>query len=241
VVEKSHQNPASAPPQAGQPERYEVCAMELLDHIGEALRTDYRRRRRQKDGRQGLSRDGASQPGAAHRVHRHRPHPQAGRCRDRRLRRGGGLELALCADFCICGERTKLGQPEIVLGIIPVAGGTQRLPRLIGPARAKNLVYTGRFVAAAEALRIGLVDEVVPDADVYDAATRLAAQFVGGPAQALRAAKQAIDEGLGLDLDAGLEVEGLHSSALFAPRTRNSAWTASAEQSGPGKARFARR
>ena len=106
---------------------------------------------------------------------------------------GGGLELALCADFRVCGESAKLGQPEILLGIIPGAGGTQRLPRLIGPARAKNLIFTGRMVDAAEALRIGLVDEVVPDAEVYTAATRLAARFATGPAQALRAAKHAID------------------------------------------------
>ena len=77
---------------------------------------------------------------------------------------GGGLELALCADFRVCGESAKFGLPEIQLGIIPGAGGTQRLPRLIGPGRAKNLVYTGRHIDAEEALRIGLVDRVVPDA-----------------------------------------------------------------------------
>ena len=80
---------------------------------------------------------------------------------------GGGLELALCADFRVAGENARFGVPEILLGVIPGLGGTQRLPRLIGPARAKNLIYTGRFVDAEEALRIGLVDQVVPDADVY--------------------------------------------------------------------------
>src|SRR6476659_9590691 len=129
---------------------------------------------------------------------------------------GGGLELALCADFRVCGESAKLGQPEILLGIIPGAGGTQRLPRLIRPARAKRLIFTGRMVDAAEAPRIGLVDEVVPDAEVYTAATRLAARFVTGPAQALRAAKHAIDAGLDVGLDTGLEIERLHFSALFA-------------------------
>ena len=87
---------------------------------------------------------------------------------------GGGLELALCADFRVLGESAKVGQPEILLGIIPGAGGTQRLPRLIGPARAKDLVYSGRVADAAEALRIGLADQVVPDADVYAAARQLA-------------------------------------------------------------------
>jgi enoyl-CoA hydratase/carnithine racemase len=150
---------------------------------------------------------------------------------------GGGLELALCADFRVCGENAKFGQPEILLGIIPGAGGTQRLPRLIGPARAKDLVYTGRFVDAEEALRIGLVDQVVPDGDVYDAATRLAAQFCAGPARALRAAKQAIDAGLGLDLDAGLEIERVHFSALFATEDQKIGMRSFVEN-GPGKARF---
>ncbi len=150
---------------------------------------------------------------------------------------GGGLELALCADFRVCGESAKLGQPEILLGIIPGAGGTQRLPRLIGPARAKNLIFTGRMVDAAEALRIGLVDEVVPDADVYTAATRLAARFVTGPAQALRAAKHAIDAGLEVGLDTGLEIERLHFSALFATEDQKIGMHSFIDD-GPGKARF---
>jgi enoyl-CoA hydratase/carnithine racemase len=150
---------------------------------------------------------------------------------------GGGLELALCADFRVCGESAKLGQPEILLGIIPGAGGTQRLPRLIGPARAKNLIFTGRMVDAAEALRIGLVDEVVPDAEVYTAATRLAARFVTGPAQALRAAKHAIDAGLDVGLDTGLEIERLHFSALFATEDQKIGMHSFIDD-GPGKARF---
>ena len=83
---------------------------------------------------------------------------------------GGGLELALCADFRVLGESAKVGQPEILLGLIPGAGGTQRLPRLIGPAKAKDLIFTGRFVGAAEALAIGLADKVVADDQVYQAA-----------------------------------------------------------------------
>src|SRR5215468_2515313 len=120
---------------------------------------------------------------------------------------GGGLELALCADFRVAGEGAKLGQPEILLGLMPGAGGTQRLPRLVGPARAKDIVFTGRFVGAAEALAIGLIDKVVPDGEVYQAAAALVARFAHGPAVALRAAKQAIDEGLDADLDTGLEIE----------------------------------
>jgi len=153
---------------------------------------------------------------------------------------GGGLELALCADFRVAGESAQVGQPEILLGIIPGAGGTQRLPRLIGPARAKDIVFTGRFVAAAEALAIGLVDQVVPDAEVYRAARDLVAQYAGGPAVALRAAKQAIDAGLEADLDTGLEIERLNFAALFATEDQRTGMR-SFIQNGPGKATFAGR
>jgi enoyl-CoA hydratase/carnithine racemase len=150
---------------------------------------------------------------------------------------GGGLELALCADFRVAGESAKMGQPEILLGIIPGAGGTQRLPRLVGPARAKDIVFSGRFVGATEALAIGLVDQVVPDGDVYAAATELALRFASGPAVALRAAKQAIDEGLETDLDTGLEIERLHFAGLFATEDARAGMRSFVEN-GPGKASF---
>ena len=153
---------------------------------------------------------------------------------------GGGLELALCADFRVAGEGARLGQPEILLGIIPGAGGTQRLPRLIGPARAKDIVFTGRFVGAAEALQIGLVDKVVPDEQVYQAARGLVAQYASGPAVALRAAKQAIDAGLEVDLDTGLEIERLNFAALFATEDQRTGMRSFIEN-GPGKATFAGR
>ncbi|MFE3196592.1 enoyl-CoA hydratase/isomerase family protein [Embleya sp. NPDC059237] len=133
---------------------------------------------------------------------------------------GGGCELALCADVRVCADNAKLGQPEITLGIIPGAGGTQRLPRLIGPSKAKDLIYTGRFVAAEEALSIGLVDRVVPAADVYAEAVEWARQFAHGPAYALRAAKESIDRGLETDLNTGLEIERLQFTALFATEDR---------------------
>jgi enoyl-CoA hydratase/carnithine racemase len=153
---------------------------------------------------------------------------------------GGGLELALCADFRVACEGARLGQPEILLGIIPGAGGTQRLPRLVGPARAKDIVFTDRFVGAAEAFSIGLVDKVVPDAEVYRAAHDLAARFAGGPAVALRAAKQAIDAGLEVDLDTGLEIERLNFAALFATEDQRTGMRSFIEN-GPGKATFAGR
>jgi enoyl-CoA hydratase/carnithine racemase len=153
---------------------------------------------------------------------------------------GGGLELALCADFRVMGQSARVGQPEILLGIIPGAGGTQRLPRLVGPARAKDIVFTGRFVGAEEALAIGLVDRVVPDAEVYDAARALVARYASGPALALRAAKQAIDSGLDVDLATGLEIERLNFAALFATEDQRTGMRSFVEN-GPGKATFAGR
>ncbi|HLV76232.1 short chain enoyl-CoA hydratase [Actinomadura hallensis] len=153
---------------------------------------------------------------------------------------GGGLEVALTADFRVAGEGAKVGQPEIQLGIIPGAGGTQRLSRLIGPAKAKDLVYSGRHVKAGEALAMGLVDRVVPDAEVYTAAKEWAATFVGGPAIALRAAKQAIDAGLEVDLDTGLEIERTQFAALFATEDQATGMRSFMEE-GPGKATFSGR
>src|SRR6516225_9423737 len=150
---------------------------------------------------------------------------------------GGGLELALAADFRVVGESARLGQPEIQLGIIPGAGGTQRLARLVGPARAKDMVFTGRNVKAAEALAIGLVDQVVPDAEVYQAAVGMVQRYVNGPALALRAAKQAIDAGLGVDLATGLEIERVQFAALFGTEDQRAGMRSFLEN-GPGKATF---
>jgi enoyl-CoA hydratase len=150
---------------------------------------------------------------------------------------GGGCELALCADYRIAAEDAKLGQPEILLGIIPGAGGTQRLSRLVGPSKAKDLIYTGRFVDAAESLAIGLVDKVVPAADVYSEAVAWASQFSGGAAMALRAAKESIDSGLGVDLTTGLEIERQQFAALFATEDRAIGMKSFVEN-GPGKATF---
>lgn len=150
---------------------------------------------------------------------------------------GGGLELALCCDRRIAGDNAKVGQPEILLGIIPGAGGTQRLPRLVGPSKAKDIVYTGRFVDAAEALHIGLVDEVVAPDGVYEAAKKWASQFTGAAAQALAAAKAAIDGGLDGDLNSGLRLETQVFAALFATEDQKSGMRSFIEN-GPGKATF---
>ncbi|CAM2993173.1 enoyl-CoA hydratase-related protein [Saccharomonospora xinjiangensis] len=150
---------------------------------------------------------------------------------------GGGLELALTADRRVVGDNVKVGQPEIQLGVIPGAGGTQRLARLVGPSRAKDLVFTGRFVKAEEALAIGLVDEVVAPDDVYAAAHRWAAQFANGPAVALRAAKAAIDGGLDTDLRNGLRLETELFAALWATEDQKRGMQSFIEN-GPGKATF---
>jgi enoyl-CoA hydratase/carnithine racemase len=150
---------------------------------------------------------------------------------------GGGLEIALAADFRVAGEGARLGQPEIQLGIIPGAGGTQRLPRLVGPAKAKDLIFTGRMVKAAEAHAIGLVDAVAPDDSVYQAALDMVKRYAAGPALALRAAKQAIDRGLEVDLATGLEIERVQFAALFGTEDQR-AGMRSFLDNGPGKATF---
>ncbi len=150
---------------------------------------------------------------------------------------GGGCEVALATDVRFCADDAKLGQPEILLGIIPGAGGTQRLARLVGPARAKEIMYTGRFVDAAEALAIGLVDEVHPSAEVYERAVEWARQFVGGPALALRALKNAVDRGLEVDLQSGLDIERIEFTSLFATDDQKAGMRSFVEN-GPGQATF---
>jgi enoyl-CoA hydratase/carnithine racemase len=147
---------------------------------------------------------------------------------------GGGCELALACDWRVAAQDAKLGQPEINLGVIPGAGGTQRLSRLVGPARAKDIIFSGRMVDAQEALAIGLVDQVVPADEVYSAARALVARYVGGPAVALRAAKQAIDGGLSMDLAAGLAWESQLFASLFATDDRGEGMAAFVEKRKPG-------
>ena len=119
---------------------------------------------------------------------------------------GGGAELALACDLRFAADNAKIGLPEVLLGTIPGAGGTQRLARLVGVGRAKDLILSGRMVDMVEAPRIGLVDRVLPADDVLAAASDAAAGFAAGPAS-LSLAKQAIDEGMDMTLDAGLALE----------------------------------
>jgi enoyl-CoA hydratase/carnithine racemase len=150
---------------------------------------------------------------------------------------GGGCELAMTCDFRVVADNAQMGQPEILLGVIPGAGGTQRLPRLVGQARAKDIVFTGRMIACVEALQIGLADKIVPAADTYSMAVEMATQFARGPTVALRAAKMAINRGLEMDLGDGLAFEREVFVNLFATEDQKIGMKSFLEQ-GPGKAEF---
>ncbi|CAN5679397.1 enoyl-CoA hydratase-related protein [soil metagenome] len=150
---------------------------------------------------------------------------------------GGGCELALACDLRICAEDSQLGQPEILLGVMPGAGGSQRLPRLVGVGRAKELIYSGRFVAADEALAIGLVNEVVAPDRVYERATEVAAGYAAGPTVALMAAKQVIQHGVDVDMATGLLLERQAFASLFSTEDQSHGMESFAEK-GPGKAKF---
>jgi enoyl-CoA hydratase len=150
---------------------------------------------------------------------------------------GGGLELALACDLRIAGDNAKVGLPEILLGIIPGAGGTQRLARLVGPARAKDLIFTGRFVAAQEALALGIVNRVVPPDEVLGSAMELAGRLAQGAPLALAAAKRAVEAAADLDLAAGLRTEQQEFAALFGTQDQQIGMR-SFLTDGPGKAEF---
>ncbi|MBI2709305.1 MAG: enoyl-CoA hydratase/isomerase family protein [Actinobacteria bacterium] len=150
---------------------------------------------------------------------------------------GGGCELALACDLRIASERARLGQPEILLGIIPGGGGTQRLSRLVGPARAKDLIFTGRQVGADEALAMGLVDEVVAHDELLQRATARAATIAAGAVVAQGLAKRAIDRGLDITLNGGLDLEQQLFVQVFGTDDARIG-IESFRASGPGQARF---
>ena len=150
---------------------------------------------------------------------------------------GGGCEIALACDLRIASERARFGQPEILLGIIPGGGGTQRLARLVGASRAKDIILTGRQVDAAEALRIGLVDEVVAPEALHDRAIERAAELARGAVAAQALAKRAIDGGLDRSLADGVQLEQESFVEVF--RTEDSQiGVKSFLENGPGKATF---
>ncbi|NLY53171.1 MAG: crotonase [Firmicutes bacterium] len=128
---------------------------------------------------------------------------------------GGGLELALACDLRLASEQAKLGQPEIGLGIIPGFGATQRLPRLIGAARAKELLFTGKTISAAEALNLGLVNSLVPQDELLDTALALADQIAAKSAKTLQVLKEVVSAGLDLKLHEGLALEAERFADCF--------------------------
>ena len=150
---------------------------------------------------------------------------------------GGGAELAMCCDFRIAGEGAVLGQPEVLLGLIPGGGATQRLARLVGVTKAKELIWGGAQVKAAEALVIGWVDEVVPDDEVLERAVERATGYARGPRVALRASKRAIDEGIQGTLADGVDLElDLFMEVFESEDAANG--VASFFEHGPGRATF---
>lgn len=128
---------------------------------------------------------------------------------------GGGCELALACDLRIAGESARFGQPEVTLGILPGAGATQRLPRLVGLGMARDLIFTGRIIDAAEALRIGLVNRVVPDDGLLDVAQEVASQIAANGPLALRLAKLALNASHRTGSDVGFLIESLGQASCF--------------------------
>ena len=153
---------------------------------------------------------------------------------------GGGMELALACDLRVAADSARLGQPEILLGIIPGAGGTQRLPRLVGPAHAKELIWSGRQVRADEALAIGLVDRVVPADEVEAAAIAWATELASGAVVAMGLAKRAIDEGLDGSLTRGNDLEAAAFVEVFGTADAATGVAGFLEH-GPGTATFSGR
>ena len=146
---------------------------------------------------------------------------------------GGGCELALACDIRIASENAKLGQPEVNLGLIPGYGGTQRLARLVGKGKAKELIFTGDMVDASEALRIGLVEKVVPQAELLKTAKEMAHKIISKGPLAIKAAKRAINLGLDVDLKSGLEYEAMEFSAICATEDKTEGTSAFLEKRKP--------
>jgi enoyl-CoA hydratase len=146
---------------------------------------------------------------------------------------GGGCELALACDLRIAAQSATFGQPEIRHGILPGAGGTQRLPRLVGSARAKELLFSGDIIDAAEAHRIGLVNRVVPDVELAATALAWARKLAEMPQFALRLTKHAVDDGIGVALDTGLAIEARCFEMVFASRDQREGLSAFLEKRRP--------
>lgn len=146
---------------------------------------------------------------------------------------GGGCELALACDWAVASDNAVFGQPEVLLGVIPGFGGTQRLPRRVGPAMALDLVTTGRKIDAHEALRIGLVNRVMPQAELEDYVAELTKQLMGNGPQSVRGAKQAVHDGMDQDLDSALALETSLFAFCFAGEEQTEGMSAFVEKRKP--------
>lgn len=146
---------------------------------------------------------------------------------------GGGCEIALACDIRYSSEKAKLGQPEINLGIIPAAGGTQRLAKLVGVGKAKELIFTGKIISADEALKIGLVDKVVKHGDLMNEVNKLTEEIVSKPPLAVQMAKRAINIGVSTDLNTGLSYELAAQSILYGTEDKEEGTSAFLEKRKP--------
>ncbi|MFH2044857.1 MAG: enoyl-CoA hydratase/isomerase family protein [Pseudomonadota bacterium] len=146
---------------------------------------------------------------------------------------GGGLELALACDLRIASDTSVLGQPEINLGIIPGSGGTQRLTRIVGIAKAKELLYTGDIINAAEALRINLVNKVVPVDSLSDEVNKMAKKMASKPAMALKITKAVVNAGINMDLESALKMESQSFALLFSTEDKTEGVAAFLEKRKP--------
>lgn len=143
---------------------------------------------------------------------------------------GGGCELAMCCDFCVCSDNAVFGQPETGIGIIPGFGGTQRLARLVGSSRAKELIYAATTITAAEAERMGLVNHVFPQAELMTEVLKLARRIAANAPIAVRNAKRAINEGYDSPLDYAIQVEGQAFGDCFETHDQREGMTAFLER-----------
>ncbi len=146
---------------------------------------------------------------------------------------GGGNELALCCDMRIAAENAVFGQPEVNLGIIPGYGGTQRLPRRVGPGKAKEIIFADERITAQEALRIGLVERVVPKGQAVEEAKKLMRKILGKGPVAIQMAKKAINEGLTMSLREGLDLEARCSGVCFGTKDKDEGAKAFLEKRAP--------
>jgi len=146
---------------------------------------------------------------------------------------GGGCELTLVCDLRIASETARFGVPEVKIGVIPAAGGTQRLPRIIGITRAKELLYTGDFIDAQEAYRLGLVNRVVPVEKLMDAAREMARKLMNNPPLSIRFTKRAVNVGIQLDMASALEYEAYCAVIVGASEDRMEGFRAFVEKRKP--------